>query len=362
MKITVNQKNLRQAVAITEKIVSRNASLPILSNILLKTENGRVRLSATNLEIGIHVFIGAKITEVGEVAIPARIFSDFVSAVASEKINLSTKNNILSVSSDEYKTQILGFDPKDFPIIPKLKTEPIATIHTKDLKNCLVSVSESIAASETRPELAGVFMQFKNNVATIASTDGFRLSEVMVPVKNNESFTVILPRSTTIELIRVCGDVDGEMSIRSADNQLSFSTDDIEVVSRVVDGTYPDYQKVIPPSFISKVLVKKDELEKNIRLAGLFSSATAEVKISCTGDIVMVSAKNADKGEVETTVPAMLKNEPFEISLNYRYLLDALKNIPTSDVIAEYTGSSSPFVLKPTNENKATYLVMPLRN
>ena len=361
MKTIVNQKKLRQAVGITEKIVSRNASLPILNNILIKTENGRVRLSATNLEIGTHFFIGAKIIEVGEITVPAKIFSDFISATTSEKVNLSTKNNILSVTSDEYKTQILGLDPKDFPIIPKLKNEPIAVINTKEFKNSLLSVMDSIAISEVRPELAGVFVGIKNNQATIASTDGFRLSEVVAPIKNNEPFTVILPRNTVAELIRICSDIDGEIAIRSADNQLSFSNNDVELVSRVVDGTYPDYQKVIPEKFISRVLAKKEDLEKNLRLAGLFSSATSEVKLSCTEDILTISAKNADKGEIETTLPVILKNEVFEISLNHRYLLDAMKNISTPDIILEFTGTNSPFVIRPSNNKKATYLVMPLR-
>jgi DNA polymerase III subunit beta len=361
MKITINQKNLKQATLITEKIVSRNASLPILNNILIKTENGRVRLSATNLEIGIHVFIGAKINEVGEIAVPARIFSDFVSAITSEKINLTTKNNTLSIISDEHKTQILGFDPKDFPIIPKLKTDPLAVINATELKNYLISVIDSMAISETRPELAGVFVGVKNNNSTLASTDGFRLSEVIFPIKNKETFSVILPRNTVTELIRVCGDVEGDITVRLSDNQLSFSNDDIELVSRVVDGTYPDYQKVIPEKFITKALVKKDDLEKSIRLAGLFSSITSEIKIACAGEIMTISAKNSDKGETETTVPAILKNDPFEISLNYRYVLDALKNIPTTDVVVEFTGINSPFVIRPSNDKKVTYLVMPLR-
>ena len=361
MKVIVNQKNLKQAVLVTEKIVSRNASLPILSNILIKTENGRVRLSATNLEIGIHVFIGAKINEVGEITVPARIFSDFVSAVSSEKINLSTKNNILSISSDEYKTQILGSDSKDFPIIPKLKTDPIAAIKAADLKNGLISVSDSIATSETRPELAGVFLGVKNNTATLASTDGFRLGEIVVPIKNKEPLSVILPRSTVAELIRVCSDFGGCITIRSADNQISFSNEDSELVSRVVDGNYPDYQKVIPERSLSKVLVKKDDLEKNVRLAGLFSSATSEVKLSYSGDTLTISSKNPDKGEIETTVLVSLKNEPFEISLNYRYIADALKNIPVADVIIEFTGQNNPFVIRPSGGQKATFLVMPLR-
>ncbi len=361
MKILVNQKNLKQAIAMTEKIVSKNTSLPILSNILIKTENGRVRISATNLEIAAQVFIGAKITEMGEIAVPARIFSDFVSTIIDDKVTLSTKNNTLTINSDTYKTQILGLDPKDFPIIPKIKNDPIGVISAPALKNGLLGVFDSIAASDTRPELSGVYMQINNNQAVIASTDGFRLSEVVIPIKSAQSITVILPRMTVSELVRICGDIEGDITIQLADNQIVFSNDDIELVSRVIDGTYPDYRKLIPERYTSKVLIKKEELEKQTRLAGLFSSNISDVKISCSSDTLVMTAKNSDKGEVEASIGALLKNDPFEISLNYRYLLDSLKNISSSDAVLEFTGTHSPFVIRPSDDKKATYLVMPLR-
>ena len=155
MKITINQKNLLKALAATERIISRNPSLPILNNILLKTENGRLKIAATNLEIGINYYIGAKIDETGEIAVPARIFSDFISNLGEEKITLITKNNILSLSTSKYKTQILGLDPKDFPIIPKIKGDNFSIIPAKVLKNSLTAVFDSVAISEARPELSG---------------------------------------------------------------------------------------------------------------------------------------------------------------------------------------------------------------
>ncbi len=362
MKITINQKNLKQAINLTEKVVARNTALPILNNILLKTENGRLKLSATNLEVGITALIGVKIDEVGEVAVPARIFSDFISNITDEKITLTTKNNTLTINSEHYKTQILGFDPKDFPIIPKIKTPVIATIPAKNLKKGLLTVLDSVAVSETRPELAGVFVQIKNNQATLASTDIFRLTETVVPFKNSESVSLILPRNTITELIRISGDLSGELQIKYSDNQVSFSNDDFELVSRVVDGTFPDYKKVIPDKFLSRALIKKEELEKNIRLAGLFSSHISDIKLMCGEQNLKIVAKNSDKGEIETVVPAVLKNDPFEVSLNYHYLLDGLKNMPTDDVIIEFTGAGSPLVIRPSNDHKTVYLIMPLRS
>src|SRR3989344_6183716 len=154
MKITINNNNLAKAVSVVEKIVSRNPSLPILNNILLKTENGRLKLTATNLEIGINYFLGAKIDETGEIAVPARIFSDFINNLKEDKITLITKNNTLNINTEKYKSQILGFDPKDFPIIPKINSDNTLTLPAKILKNNLTTVLDSVSVSETRPELA----------------------------------------------------------------------------------------------------------------------------------------------------------------------------------------------------------------
>ena len=362
MKLTVKQKNLKRAIGLVEKVVSKNTSLPILGNILIKTENGRLRLSATNLELGINTLIGVKIEEVGEITVPARIFSDFINTVQDEEITLVTKNNTLTINATQYKTSILGFDPKDFPIIPKIKSESIVSIPAKMFKGTLVRVLDSIAVSETRPELAAVLMQIKDNQGIFVSTDIFRLSEVTLPLSASGSASIIIPRNTVTELIRMCTDLEGDVQIKYSDNQVAFLAEDIELVSRVVDGTYPPYKNVIPEKFISRALIKRNELENNVRLAGLFASSISDVKISCSEDKLKITARNSDKGEIETDVPAILKNEPFELSLNYRYLLDGIKNMASNEVILEFTGAGSPLVMRPSDDKSFVYLIMPLRN
>lgn len=362
MKITTHQQNLIKALNTVERIISRNPSLPILNNILIKTENGRLKISATNLEIGINYFLGAKIEEVGEIAVPAKIFSDFIGNLTEEKITLVTKSNILNINTDKYKTQILGFSSKDFPIIPKLKTESFNSIPAKILKNGLNSVLDSMAISETRPELSGVFVQLINNQLILAATDSFRLTEKIIGLKQKESLSFILPRGTVLELIKVLGDLNDDILIKYGDNQIMFYTEDIEIISRLIDGNYPDYKKVIPDKYISRLLVKKNDLEKNIRLAGIFSSSVADIKLNCSEKNLTITAKNSDKGEIQVVVDSLLKNEPFDISLNHYYLLDGLKIIPTEHVIIEYTGHGSPLVIRPEYDNKdLTYLIMPLR-
>ena len=363
MKITINQKNLKKALNLVEKVVSKNTSLPILNNILLKTENGRLKVSATNLEIGVNYIIGAKIEEVGQIAIPARIISDFIGNIIDDKVSLTTKNNILNINSERYKTQILGFDAKDFPIIPKIKSKPLAIIPVKLLRNSLMTVLDSVAVSETRPELAGVFMDFNNDRIVFAATDSFRLTEKSVDFKNVQKQSFIIPRNTVVELIRIASELEGDLVFNTSDNQVSFSNDDFEMVSRVVDGNYPDYKKVIPERCISRVLIKKDELDKTIRVAGLFSTNISDIKINCSEGKMAVLAKNADKGEIETLIDASLKNQPFEVSLNFRYLLDGLKILDTEKVVMEFTGQGSPLVIRPNDDKKdVVYLIMPLRS
>lgn len=363
MKVTVNQKNFKKALSLVERIVFKNPSLPILNNILIKTDNGRLKISSTNLEVGINYTIGAKIDEVGEIAIPARVSSDFINSISDEKLTLHTKNNILAINSDKYKTQILGFDPKDFPIIPKVKEKSVTTLPPKVLRNLLYSVADSVAVSEARPELAGVYANFGSEKITFAATDSFRLSEISFKIKNSDQQNIIIPRNTMMELIRITGDIEDDLEIKIGDNQISFSNNELELVSRLIDGNYPDYRKVIPTKFLSRVLVQKNDLEKDIRLAGLFSSNISDIKLMCSKDSIVLKSRNSDKGEIETVVPAVLKNDPFEISINYRYLLDGLKIIDSDKVVIEFTGNGSPLILKPHDDNKdLTYLIMPLRN
>ena len=363
MKVTVNQKNLRKALNLVERMVSRNVALPILSNVLLKTENGRLRISATNLEMGMNYLIGAKIEEVGDIAIPARIFSDFVGTVDEDVITLTTKNNSLMVNSKKYKTQILGFDTKEYPIIPKVKEVGVCTIPARQLATALSQVVDSISLSESRLELAGLYVHFSTQNMTFAATDSFRLVERVVPIVCSKDVNVIIPRNTVTELIRVAGDVEGDITIHVADNQISFVSDDCEMVSRLIDGKYPDYKRVIPEKFVSKTLVAKADLEKNARLAGLFSSSISDIRLSCDASGMHMVAKNSDRGEAQVDVEALLKNDPFEVAVNYHYLLDGLKVVPSDKVVVEFTGAGSPLVLKPADEHtQLVYLIMPLRN
>ncbi len=362
MKIIINHNKLLTALRVVERIVSRNVSLPILSAILLRIENGRLKLSATNLEIGINYWVGAKVDEDGEIAVPARVFSDFISNITDEKIIVTTNKNIISINSEHYKTQILGMEAKDFPIIPKVKKETSFKINSQALKTSLISVSDSISLSETRPELSGVYVNISGDRAEFAATDSFRLSEKITVLKEGVSKAVIIPRNAVVEIVRMLENSDEEINVAISENQIFLYNDDFEFVSRLIDGRYPDYKKVIPEKFISLVKINKGEFERNVRLASIFSSNISDVRIKTIKDSMEISAKNSDCGDITSHLACELKNKPFEISVNYHYLLDGLKVIPTENVIVEFTGEGSPLVLKGEDKKDQTYVIMPLRS
>lgn len=361
MIITISQRKLKEALAVAEKIVSRNLALPILQNIVLKTENGRVKISSTNLEIGVNFWIGAKIEAEGDIAIPARIFSDFINNTVSEKITVHTKENVAAINAENYRTKIIGFSTKDFPIIPKNKSKAFASMPAAGLKKLLEAVIESASLSETRPELAGVFVKFSPGQVEGAATDSFRLAEKRASYDGQAEQSMIIPKATAQELMRALNE-EGEVNISTSENQIFFTNDDLEIVSRLIDGHYPDYKKVIPDKYLSQAVVSKEELEKSVRLASIFTSHLADIQLQADKEGLKILAKNADKGEVVLSVKGAVKGDPFQISVNFRYLLDGLKQIDTARVEIDFTGEGSPFVIHPDGEKVFTYLIMPLRN
>jgi len=365
MKFTIITKNLQQGLNTVKNIVGKNLNLPILSTILLTAKNNRINLSTTNLELGINYYIPASIQEEGKTAVPAKIFSDFISGIKDEKIDFNLKENTLNIQSNYFKTKIICFNTSDFPLIPKLKNGKVINIPASVLKTAMGSVFDSISLSQTRPELGGVFVSFNKNKIYFASTDSFRLTEKVVDYGSDKQISVIIPRNTAAEIIRILSDYDKNISINVEENQVQFSSDDFEIISRLIEGRYPDYQKVIPARSVSKILLNKEDLQNNIRLAGFFASNINDIGLRVDSKEIAVFSKNSDRGEFNSRIknPASLQvDEPFEVLLNFNYLVDGLKNMPSEEIIFEYTGEGAPVVLKPKDKDLSlTYLIMPLK-
>lgn len=351
-----------------KNIVGKNLNLPILNSVLLTAEDNQINLLTTNLELGINYFLTANVEQKGKLAVPTKIFSDFIANIKDGQIDLLLKENTLHIQSVNFKTKIICFDPKDFPLIPKIKDNTIVTLPAKTLKTALNVVFDSVSLSQTRPELSGVFVSFQGDKIFFASTDSFRLTEKVISGKPKKETTLIIPRNTVAELIRILSETDEDVSISAEENQIQFSSGSFEVVSRLVEGRYPDYQKVIPSKSVSQILFKKEDFQNNIRLAGFFASNVNDIGLKVDKKEVTVFSKSPDRGEFSSKIKNMPETakhqieEPFEVLLNYNYLADGLKNIPTEEVVFEYTGEGAPIIIRPKDpELNYTYLIMPLK-
>src|SRR3989344_1202160 len=358
MNIIINHNKFTTAVRAVERMVAKNISLPILNTILLKADKNTITLHATNLEIGIRYFIGAKIDANIAIAIPARTLSEFINSIRDEKITISINKNILAIISEKYQTKILCIAPDEFPIIPTLRDATEVQIQTSAIKEAISAVIDSASLLETRPELNGIFVKIEKNKITFAATDSFRLSERSAQITAGVDKEFIIPRNTALEVVRLFSENDTAAILAISENQFAVKTDDFELVSRLVDGRYPDYKKVIPERSIATMTVDKDEFERQIRTASIFSSSISDIQLKISKTGILICAKNSDKGDIAIQQVGELKGDPFDLNLNYRYLLDGLKIIPTKLVRIDFAGVGSPVALRAPEREDLVYIIM----
>ena len=368
MHIICLQENLKQALNITEKIIGRNLTLPILNNILLNIENNKLKISSTNLEIGINYWVSGKIEEKGSITVPAKLFSDFISNLPNEKVELKVKDNQLKIKCNNFKANLKGLSADDFPIIPKIKDKPLIKIKASILKNAFSQVVEMTSISESRPEISGVYVMFDKNIIKLAATDSFRLAEKNIEVNSNslKSQSIIIPQRTIQEIVRIIGEKDEsdqEVEIILSGSQILFDLGYTQVISRLIEGQYPDYQQIIPNNLETEIIINKKELINNIKIASLFSGKVNDIKILVNPkkSLIEISSQDIDIGENKSQIEAEIKGKEVEIAFNYRYLLDGLNNIFSDKVIIGLNDNIKPVIIRPVGDLNYIYIVMPIK-
>lgn len=370
MKFFCTQENLNRALAAVEKIITKNTALPVLSNILLETDNGRLKVSATNLEIGTSFWIGAKIEKDGAITVPARVLASYVAKLPNKKINFEEKeNNVLNISADDVVANIKGLDAKEFPIIPHLEERPVGEVKNIDFKNALLATTIASAASEVRPELSGVCLifDFPASTLTVVASDSYRLAEKVIPLlkpsaEHQEKISIILPRNTAQELIRIL-DNAAETQITISTNQILFSMDGINLISRLIDSKYPDYKQIIPTAFETEVSFETKPLFNLIRIASLFSDTqlmNVVLKTDVEQSVITIKSESDQIGSNEAKIKGKIKGKNIEITFNHRHLLEGLGVIFDDNIVMGFNGNNAPAVLKP-QDSKANYqyVIMP---
>lgn len=371
MKLSLMQENLARGLSLVSRAVSSRATLPVLSNVLIKTQDGGLRLTGTNLEIGISAWVPGKIEADGAVTLPARLFTDVVSGLpAGERVDLEMeKDNTLLIRAGSFRTHLRGIEAEEFPVIPSAGDRPTTQVGQKALRRALAEVTFAAAADEARPILTGVLTRFSGETLTLAAADNYRIAvKTLGLLQSVEETSVVIPARSYVELLRILGDTDEPVGVILAQSksQVIFKVDTTEVVSRLIDGQFPNYQSVLPTSHSTSALVDRDELLKAVRLSALIASSAANVVRLGFGEedhpATISVAAAADIGDAEGQVEARLEGDPVTIAFNARYLVEALQNMAADQLSIELSGPLAPGVLKPVDDPAYVHVIMPVRS
>jgi DNA polymerase III subunit beta len=373
VKITARQDQLSQALRVAGRAVAARSPLPITANVLVATEDSRLKVSATNLEIAITTWVDATIASEGAITLPAKLLSEFVDTLPTEPVDVTVKDgtNSAHVRAGRYEATIRGMGADDFPVIPTAGEEAAAMVEAQTLKDMLEQVVFAAAMDDTRPVLTGVLATFSGDQITLTATNGFRLATRVGELASSAAgdFSIIVPAKTLTELARILpdGEAPVQIAVTPNRNQVVFRTDDLHVVSRLVEGTYPNYRQIIPTKFSTKVVVSTDELIKATKIASFFSRdnsniITLEVQPGGEAGVgsVVVTGAAAELGEDRGELDAVVNGGETRISFNSRYVSDVLGVLRADQVGLELTGPNSAAVFRPIDAADYTHVVMPM--
>lgn len=363
MKLQVTQENLNKALANVARIANSRTTLPILSNVLLKTVNNRLSIAATNLDIAITHYVGAKVSQEGSITVPARLMQDFVGSLPAGTITLELEDYKLHVTADQYKSTINGVSAEDFPVMPAITKGANWSLPAQALKRGLQQVVLAASNDETRPLLTGVYFHTDKENLYLAATDSYRLAEKLVH-KTKQTTNLLVPATAMHDLLRVLGDNDETVEITNDDQQVLFKVNDVELVTRLIEGNYPDYRRLIPSSFTTSALIKKSELSNITKVSSLFareSAGSVTFKVDEAKQTISIHSIASQLGENTAQAPAKIQGSG-EITLNSRYLLDALGVIQDDEIDFCFNGKLEACVLRGGSQDDYTHIIMPLKS
>lgn len=367
MKLTVLQENLAKSVNIAARFASSRAQLPILGNILLKANKTKLTIASTNLEISVSTEVGAKIEEEGEITIPAKVLGDIISNLPRENVNLESDKEQLNISTSNFSSKLLGMNSADFPKVPhNAGGEGSFNLKSDLIIDCLSKVLFSTSSDETRPVLTGVVFLFGKESLTVVATDGFRLSRKIMDYKSVKENKVIVPKTVLNELMRL--GVESEdivMHVEEKDKQIVFGLTDSVLTSRLIEGDYPDYEKIIPGEPKLKVYVDKEDMVRAVKLASVFAKDSSNIaKIKINTDSLVITAESGSSGSQEAKVDARVDGEVkngFEIAFNYHFLDEFLKSVKGNEVEIDFTTEAAAGVFRDSSDLGYLHLIMPVK-
>lgn len=367
MKFSCLQENLAKGLQTVMHAVPAKSSLPILSNVLISTDNGRLKLASTNLETAISTFVGASIDEEGSTTIPARLLKDFITNLPPGTINAQVKDEILVINSKNTKSKFNGSSAHDFPELPTFPKKSKGLELDPTILNEVISlVAFASGTDSSRPVFTGVSITFSKGKLTFAATDGFRLSEKIISVKSDaEDFSVVLPAKTLSEVAKIFSSSSEpiQFTLNQDENLALFKSEDTLIATRILDGQYPDYKKIIPTEHVVKADFNTIDFFEAVRLTDIFAKEgnnTIKVRFDPEGKIKITSLSE-ETGQHESIFAAEIEGELVEIAFNSKYLLDFLTNIKSEKIEFLSNGNVSPCLFGPDNQKDFIHIIMPMQ-
>ncbi|MCS7088800.1 MAG: DNA polymerase III subunit beta [Thermoflexales bacterium] len=376
MKVTCLQENLARALSLAGRAVApRTATLPVLTHVLLATDNGRLKVAATNLELGISCWIGAKVESEGAVTVPARVLSELVSLLPPDQVELelNVRTQALRVRGGHTDASIKGIDAQEFPIIPTFDAASAALVSPSVLKKLIAQVAFAATTDEARPNLTGVLTKLEDQQITMVATDGFRLSlrkdALHAPVAAEGPLSLLIPAKALTEVARALGEQEKPVaiSVTPSHGQVLFHMESVDVVAQLIDQKFPPYESIIPRKWDTRVVVNTAEFLKACRQASVFARESADavrLSIKASDELgpgrMLVSARAAESGENVTELEAAVSGSSIEIGFNVRFLIEALNAVDAPQVALEMTTPTSPAMLRAVGDDQFLHLIMPM--
>jgi DNA polymerase-3 subunit beta len=364
MKIECVKEKLHMAVSKAEKIVGKNINLPVLSCLLFETKGNNLIIRSTNLDLGLEITIPVKVEENGKVAVPANIISNFLNNINNDKnIILETVENILKIYTPTSEASIKTLSFEDFPTVPMIDYGKICKINSKDLINGIKSVIYSSSLSSVKPELSSIYIHTNEDNLIFVATDSFRLAEKVIKTRKNMDLNnILIPFKNASDILKIIDNTDTEIEINSTKNQISFVFNGIYLVSRVIDGLFPDYKQILPKEEKTKIVLLKQDLINSLKISNIFSDNFNQLNISVKNGekTIKIKTKNNNIGENTNKIDANIEGEDIEVNFNYKYITDCLPSIISDSISLSFNGINKPLVVRGVSDKTFTYLVMPM--
>ena len=365
MKVICTQENLKNGLLTVARIISTSNTLPILNNILLKTENGLLKVSATNLEVAISTHIRCKVEEEGGITVFSKTITELVNNLPNKNIVLNTEAGEMHIETENYHTTVKTMPADEFPLIPEPEGFSKFTIPAQQLKEAINQVVFAASTNQTQQEISGIYMNVEGKTVTLTATDRYRLAERRIDLPNDSGVSqqVIIPHKTVLELSRIIA-TNEMVELLLSETQIACTLGSSQIISRLIDGQYPPYREIIPQSFTTTIHTQKQALMNALKAGGIFSQGTNSIRLEYNTEkqLLTITSESQDLGKSVVDIPSEIEGGSGELILNHKYVIDCLTTIDSANVVIKIIDENAPSLILAEGKSDYLYLVMPIKS